>query len=82
LEIESPQISSPSLKNEWVNVNIQIPQDFLHIWLKTLKGLKLALQTDKDFPCIEAMCMEAYNAVPNEVWELLEASKDENQVSG
>lgn len=49
--------------NQWYHLTLAIPINFKSIFYDTLKAYQRALSTDKMFPALEAMTMEARNSL-------------------
>lgn len=60
-------LDSPSPEREWQNITFKVPQNFVTLFNMTLSAYKAMLETDKDFPALEAMILEAYNSLPAEI---------------
>jgi hypothetical protein len=54
---------------EWEQTLISTPKSFTPILEDTIQRFKILTESDKDFPAIEAMVMEARNSLPNETLE-------------
>lgn len=58
-------------KPEWNAIQLNVPQSFMEIYSSTITAYQKVLETDKIFPAIEAIFLEARNSLPNEVLESL-----------
>lgn len=62
---------------DWKHFIIAVPPDFYEILLNTIEGYKILRETDKVFPAIEAIIMEARNSLPNAVIDMTSSSVEE-----
>jgi len=52
-----------AIKEEWVFISFYIPKDFEPIWKETIRKYKDLWKTDKFFPAIESIIVEANNSL-------------------
>lgn len=58
-------------QEEWYKVTLALPSSFYVIWKKTLEAYKILNDTDKVFPAFQAMVLEAYNSLPEEIRRIM-----------
>lgn len=56
--------TSEELPDAWVHTTLAMPKDFFPIFKETLEAYKALLLTDKTFPALEALILEARNSLP------------------
>lgn len=54
-------------QEDWKYFVFVMPANFHSILLETIEGYKLLTESEKTFPAIEAIFMEARNALPQEI---------------
>lgn len=65
----------PAVEPEWESLTLSMPKNFIDLFKETLTAYKLLVESDKDFPALEAMVLEARNSLPPESLEVVRARK-------
>ncbi len=60
----------------WKHYIIRVPEDFYQIMKDTIEAYKILRETDKTFPAIEAIFLEARNSLPQEIIEQISQKQD------
>lgn len=70
--LESLQrINEEQLQDDWVHYHISVPKDFAQLFEETIEAYKLLRETKKTFPALEAIILEARNALPQEILDVV-----------
>jgi len=56
-----------TLNDDWTILSLALPKSFVPVFLRCLNRYKALLNSDKDFPALEAMVVEALNSLPDEM---------------
>lgn len=75
LDINLQATPPPMAEPEWESLTLSMPKNFIDIFKETLAAYKLLNESDKDFPALEAIVMEARNSLPPESLEVVRAQK-------
>lgn len=62
--------------SKWDYLHFAVPRNFTSIAQETIEGYKLLTESDKTFPAIEALFLEAFNALPQEIRERITQKKE------
>lgn len=62
-KLDADFIPEEKLPDGWVFLQIAVPKDFATLFYETIEQYKQLRETDKMFPALEAIIMEAKNAV-------------------
>lgn len=61
--VEIETTITESVPEGWVHVAVAVPESFAEIFYDTLASYMALRETDKEFPGLEAMVMEARNSL-------------------
>lgn len=57
----------PAEEDGWSSITFRAPKNFINLMEQTIIGYKFLRETQKTFPALEAIFMEAFNSLPQEI---------------